>query len=138
MKGIEIKEKRIKLGLTQKKLAELLGVSYQTVNGYENGKEIPSTKFQILEKILNEIPKKYQIYDETIPPRELSEPDRTIYSQSDAVEKKIYELHLEIQRKEKELSEASNESQKQLLETSIKMLYDVYNLIKNNNSLLDK
>lgn len=53
MNAIEIKEKRKKLGLTQKQLAELLGVSYQTVNGYENGKEIPSTKIQLLENILN-------------------------------------------------------------------------------------
>lgn len=40
MNGIEIKEKRKKLNLTQKILAEMLGVSTQTVNGYENGKEI--------------------------------------------------------------------------------------------------
>lgn len=53
MNAIEIKEKRKKLGLTQKQLAELLGVSYQTVNGYENGKEIPATKIQLLENILN-------------------------------------------------------------------------------------
>jgi transcriptional regulator with XRE-family HTH domain len=53
MNAKEIKEKRKKLGITQKKLAELLGVSFQTVNGYENGKEIPTTKHQILDKILN-------------------------------------------------------------------------------------
>lgn len=53
MNALEIKEKRKKLGLTQKKLAELVGVSTQTINGYENGKEIPSTKYQILDKILN-------------------------------------------------------------------------------------
>lgn len=52
MNGLEIKEKRKKLGFTQKKLGELAGVSTQTINGYENGKEIPSTKHQILEKIL--------------------------------------------------------------------------------------
>lgn len=54
MNAIEIKEKRKKLGLTQKELANLVGVSTQTINGYENGKEIPSTKFQILDKILNQ------------------------------------------------------------------------------------
>jgi len=53
MNGLEIKEKRKKLGLTQKKLAELVGVSTQTINGYENGKEIPATKHQILDSILN-------------------------------------------------------------------------------------
>jgi DNA-binding XRE family transcriptional regulator len=53
MNAKEIKEKRKMLGYTQKKLAELVGVSTQTINGYENGKEIPSTKFQILDKVLN-------------------------------------------------------------------------------------
>jgi transcriptional regulator with XRE-family HTH domain len=53
MKALEIKEKRLSLGLTQKVLAELIGVSTQTINGYENGKEIPSTKYQILDTILN-------------------------------------------------------------------------------------
>ena len=62
MNAKEIKEKRKKLGYTQKKLAELVGVSTQTINGYENGKEIPSTKHQILDKVLNsETPTNYQI-----------------------------------------------------------------------------
>lgn len=54
MNAKEIKENRKKLGLTQKELANLVGVSTQTINGYENGKEIPSTKHQILDKILNQ------------------------------------------------------------------------------------
>lgn len=53
MNGKEIKEKRKELGLTQKALAELAGVSYQTINGYENGKEIPTTKNQIFERIFD-------------------------------------------------------------------------------------
>jgi transcriptional regulator with XRE-family HTH domain len=53
MKALEIKEKRLSLGLTQKALAKIMGVSTQTINGYENGKEIPSTKYQILDTILN-------------------------------------------------------------------------------------
>lgn len=48
MNALEIKEKRKKLGLTQKQLAELVGVSTQTINGYENGKEIPFTKHKII------------------------------------------------------------------------------------------
>lgn len=50
----ELKRKRKEKGLTQKEIAELIGVSTQTYNGYENGKVIPSTKYQILEKILSE------------------------------------------------------------------------------------
>jgi len=52
MKAIEIKERRKFLGFTQKKLAEMTGVSVQTINGYENGKEIPTTKYQILNSVL--------------------------------------------------------------------------------------
>lgn len=55
MNAIQIKEKRLLMKLTQKKLANLIGVSTQTINGYENGKEIPSTKHQILESVLNNI-----------------------------------------------------------------------------------
>ena len=53
MNAIEVKEKRKKLGITQKELAILVGVSTQTINGYENGKVIPSTKLEILDTILN-------------------------------------------------------------------------------------
>ena len=52
MNALQIKKNRKELGLTQKELAGLVGVSTQTINGYENGKEIPSTKYQILEKVL--------------------------------------------------------------------------------------
>lgn len=54
MNAIEIKEKRLILGFTQKELAKRVGVSTQTINGYENGKEIPTTKYQILDTILNQ------------------------------------------------------------------------------------
>lgn len=54
MKAIEIKEKRLLLGFTQKELAKRVGVSTQTINGYENGKEIPTTKYQILDTVLNQ------------------------------------------------------------------------------------
>ena len=53
MNSIQIKLERKKLGITQKKLAEMLGVSTQTVNGYENGKEIPETKIPLLIKIFD-------------------------------------------------------------------------------------
>lgn len=56
MNSLEIKEKRLKLGLSQKTLAKLVGVSTQTINGYENGKKIPTTKYQILEQTLNKKP----------------------------------------------------------------------------------
>ena len=49
MNAIEIKEKRLLLGISQKELAKRTGVSTQTINGYENGKEIPTTKHPILQ-----------------------------------------------------------------------------------------
>ncbi|MDB0600282.1 helix-turn-helix transcriptional regulator [Tenacibaculum maritimum] len=53
--GEEIRRKRKEMGLTQKELAKKIGISFQTINGYENGKKIPSTKYQILDKALNQI-----------------------------------------------------------------------------------
>ena len=51
MNGIELKENRIKLGYTQEKLAELIGVSKRTVINYEHGEVIPATKSEILHKV---------------------------------------------------------------------------------------
>ena len=53
MNGIELKENRIKYGLTQEKLGALLGVSRNTIINYENGDVIPTTKSQILSTIFN-------------------------------------------------------------------------------------
>lgn len=61
MNSLELKEKRLKLGFSQKKLAKLVGVSTQTINGYENGKKIPLTKYQILEETLNREPRIFEI-----------------------------------------------------------------------------
>ena len=52
MKALQIKERRKKLGLTQGKLAEMLGVSENTVYNYEKGTTIPQSKIAILRKIL--------------------------------------------------------------------------------------
>ncbi|MEB3800629.1 helix-turn-helix transcriptional regulator [Flavobacterium columnare] len=48
----ELKIARKRKGLTQKEVADLIVVSFQTYNGYENGKKIPTTKYQILENVL--------------------------------------------------------------------------------------
>lgn len=90
MNAIEIKEKRKKLGLTQKELANLLGVSVQTVNGYENGKEIPTTKYQILDTILNKEEINYTV----------KEPD-TAYILNSGTIKKIEEIEEKIIEREK-------------------------------------
>lgn len=40
--GPQIKQLRDRLGLTQEAFAQFIGVSFQTVNGWENGKQKPS------------------------------------------------------------------------------------------------
>lgn len=51
MNGLDIKDLRLKLGVTQRKLAEMVGVSEKTVQNWEYGKPIPTTKHQILRAI---------------------------------------------------------------------------------------
>jgi transcriptional regulator with XRE-family HTH domain len=53
MNGIELRENRIKHGLTQEKLGELLGVSKRTVINYEQGEVIPATKSEILHRVFS-------------------------------------------------------------------------------------
>jgi DNA-binding XRE family transcriptional regulator len=53
MNGIELRENRIKHGLTQEKLGELLGVSKRTVINYEQGEVIPNTKSEILHRVFS-------------------------------------------------------------------------------------
>lgn len=53
MNGEEILKKRTELKLTQNELAEILGVSLRTVQNYEAGKVIPSSKDAIIRSFLN-------------------------------------------------------------------------------------
>ena len=52
--GVKIKETRKKRGLTQKQLAELLGVKQQNISDWERGERSPSIKnLKKLAEILN-------------------------------------------------------------------------------------
>lgn len=53
-----IKALRLKLVLTQTEFAQMLGVSFATVNRYENGKSIPTIKIQ---RVLLQLMKKNHI-----------------------------------------------------------------------------
>lgn len=54
MEASEIKELRARLGLTQESIAHQLGVSYQTVNRWENGLTKPSNMaIEKLKKLIN-------------------------------------------------------------------------------------
>jgi len=51
-----IRELRTRLGLTQEKFAARLGVSFPTINRWENGRSIPSPlALQRIEQILREM-----------------------------------------------------------------------------------
>lgn len=50
-----LREARKSAKLSQDKLAKLLGVSRQTVNSYENGGEIPDTKFDRIREVFSEL-----------------------------------------------------------------------------------
>ena len=52
MEGLEIRQRREQLGLTQKELADLIGASRETIINYEKGKRIPRSKSEILHKVL--------------------------------------------------------------------------------------
>jgi phage repressor protein C with HTH and peptisase S24 domain len=50
-----INDKRKELGITQKELADIIGVSYQTIQNWESGKTIPKSKYQILGNFLEKV-----------------------------------------------------------------------------------
>jgi len=52
MEGLDIKQRREQLGLTQKELGDLIGASRETIINYEKGKPIPKSKSEILNKVL--------------------------------------------------------------------------------------
>lgn len=55
MNKIEIKNFRKKFGLTQAALAKKLGVDIKTVQNWEAGKTIPTTKYEIFRKLEAEL-----------------------------------------------------------------------------------
>lgn len=54
MDGKTLKEARKILGLNQEEMAAKMYVSFPTYNGYENGKNIPKNKHEIIKLILKE------------------------------------------------------------------------------------
>ena len=52
MNDIDIKEIRVNLGISQEKLAEMVGVSPRTVQNWESGSKIPNSKHAILRSLL--------------------------------------------------------------------------------------
>jgi len=54
MNGKDILKKRKELNLTQMQLAEMLGLSYKTIQNYESGGTIPKSKYPILRSFMDE------------------------------------------------------------------------------------
>lgn len=52
MEGLDIKQRREALGLTQKELGDRIGASRETIINYEKGKPIPKSKSDILNRVL--------------------------------------------------------------------------------------
>lgn len=61
MDRIKIKELREKMMLTQMEFAKLLGISFASVNRYENGKSIPTMKVR---RSIYKLMKKYGVLEE--------------------------------------------------------------------------
>ncbi len=61
MDKIKIKELRQKMMLTQAEFAKLLGISFASVNRYENGKSIPTMKVR---RAIYKLMKKYGVLEE--------------------------------------------------------------------------
>ena len=60
-----LKQKRKQLGLTQDSLAELLGVTRNTIINYENGGVIPEAKIILLENVLMKNKAQYSTNEKT-------------------------------------------------------------------------
>src|SRR3990170_1732551 len=98
--GAGIKARRKELGLSQEKLAEALGVSYQQVQRYENGTNLLSTdKLQIIAKAL-EVPVSYFFKEPkevtiTAAPKTKSPDTEAILNYLDAVDRKCKKCIIE-------------------------------------------
>lgn len=66
MKSIEIREKRLELGLTQEELATKLGMSARSIINYEKGGVIPKTKNEMLEEFFNNSKKNNESLEDII------------------------------------------------------------------------
>lgn len=55
MTSLELKNKRLKYGLTQQDLAEKMGVSPRTIINYEQGGVIPKSKSSLFEMVFNDL-----------------------------------------------------------------------------------
>lgn len=55
MNGLDVKELREKIGATQKELAQTLGVSYRTIQNWEAGSVIPTSKDALLRRLFERV-----------------------------------------------------------------------------------
>lgn len=112
MNNLEIKQKRKELGLTQQNLADLIGVSKNTIVNYEKGLKIPDSKLPILNKVLIE-----NTNIETNKNNNIVEEPKTQYFTS-GYDKKIAQLNELIKERKENLKylPLESEDRKQILE----------------------
>ena len=83
MNGLDIKDLRLKLGVTQRELAEMVGVSEKTVQNWEYGKPIPTTKHQILRTIQSGV-------EENVSKEDINQRIRKILKDKDLSERDLF------------------------------------------------
>ena len=113
--GERIKEQRKKSGLSQERVAELVGVSRQSVTKWESGQSAPSTEnlFKLAEifgttvDMLLDIPKESNVKadDQT---QELSAQIRYLYRLEEARKQEAAQIQAENEKRTEELQNKSN------------------------------
>lgn len=99
--GDRIKECRIKLGLTQEDLGELVGVSKSTISKYESGK-IENLKVETINKLIELFkvtPEWIMCWEENRPNRIAEEFKGENFTEEEISELKKYAEYLKSQRK---------------------------------------
>lgn len=107
MNNLELKNRRKEIGLTQQELADLLGVSKNTIVNYEKGLKIPESKIPLLIKTLYENNNIYK--DEKV--NIVNEPQEE-YQKITGFDKKIIETIDKITAKQDELIKTNSNSEK--------------------------
>jgi len=90
-KKIDVKKIREKLGVSQEKFGEMLGVHYKTIQNYEKGGAIPDSKIPMFQKLLkgNEKQEPSQNFDLETAVFDLQKSIKTLTAKIGRLEKKL-------------------------------------------------
>lgn len=127
MNSLDIKKNRKNLNLTQQELADLLGVSKNTVVNYEKGGKIPDSKIPLLNKILSNQNNIVSENNHNI----INEPQEE-YKSLSGFDKKIIETIDEISKRQSELIQMDKNSE------DYKLTLEIIDLLKEKITLIKK